>query len=171
MRSRARGASNRRRIHHGPRHRVHGTPDGAALLAADDPAHPTVFTPLARPTVFTPSIPLTVCVMRLRHAVFTPSTPLAVGVLRVRRACEGGEPKQTARSVATGAPHRLCAPAQKVAWPRPACTLTKAPPSPPCPIASLARGIVVRVTLEVILRSPQEPPPPKPLSPRVLAAS
>jgi len=27
--------------------------------------------PLARPTVFTPSIPLTVCVMRLRHAVFT----------------------------------------------------------------------------------------------------
>ena len=63
MRSRARGASNRRRIHHEPRHRVHGTPDGAALLAADDPAHPTVFTPLARPTVFTPSIPLTVCVI------------------------------------------------------------------------------------------------------------
>jgi hypothetical protein len=51
--------------------------------------------PLARPTVFTPSI------------------PLAVGVLRVRRACEGGEPNQTARSVAAGAPHRLhtsCAP-------------------------------------------------------------
>jgi len=59
------------------------------LLAADDPAHPTVFTPLAPPTVFTPSIPLTVC------------------VLRVRRACEGGEPNQTARSVATGASHRL----------------------------------------------------------------
>ena len=29
--------------------------------------------------------------------------------------------------------------------PRPACTLTKAPPSPPCPVASLARGIVIRV--------------------------
>ena len=89
MRSRARGASNRRCIHHGPRHRVHGTPDGAALLAADDPTHPTVVTPLARPTVFTPSIPLTVSVMRVRHTG------------------KGGEPNQTARSIATGVSHRL----------------------------------------------------------------
>ena len=124
MRSRACGASNRRCIHHGPLHRVHGTPDGAALLAADDPTHPTVVTPLARPTVFTPSIPLTVGVMHVRHAgeggephsdcsfrrhrrVFTPSTPLAVGGLRVRLVCEGGKPNQTAHSVATDAPHRL----------------------------------------------------------------
>ena len=124
MRSRARGASNRRCIHHGPRHRVHGTPDGAALLAADDPTHPTVVTPLARPTIFTPSIPLTVGAMRVRHAgeggephsdcsfrrhrrVFTPSTPLVVGGLRVRRVCEGGKPNQTAHSIATDATHRL----------------------------------------------------------------
>jgi hypothetical protein len=33
----------------------------------------------------------------------------------------------------------------KPAWPRPACTLTKASPSPPCPVASLARGIVIQV--------------------------
>jgi hypothetical protein len=87
--SRASGASNSSCIHHGPRHRVHGTPDGAALLAADDPTHLTVVTPLAHPTVFTPSILLT------------------VGVMRVRHAGEGGEPNQTARSVATGASHRL----------------------------------------------------------------
>ena len=57
-------------------------------------AHPTIFTPLAHP-IFTPSIPL------------TSHKSLTVGVLRVRRACEGGEPNQTARSVATGATHRL----------------------------------------------------------------
>ena len=33
----------------------------------------------------------------------------------------------------------------QVSWPRPACTHTRAPPSPPCPVASLTRGIVVRV--------------------------
>ncbi len=33
----------------------------------------------------------------------------------------------------------------QVAWPCPACTLTKAPPSQSCPVVSLARGIVIRV--------------------------
>jgi len=33
----------------------------------------------------------------------------------------------------------------QVAWPRPACTLTKATPSQSCPVASLARGIVIQV--------------------------
>ena len=33
----------------------------------------------------------------------------------------------------------------QVSWPRPACTHTRAPPSPPCPVAALTSGIVVRV--------------------------
>jgi hypothetical protein len=33
----------------------------------------------------------------------------------------------------------------QVAWPRVACTLTKAPPSTTCPVASLTCGIVIRV--------------------------
>ena len=56
--------------------------------------------------------------------VFTLSTPLTVDVLRVRRACS----------------------LMQVSWPRPVCTCTKTPHSPPCPFASLTHGIVVRMS-------------------------
>jgi len=42
----------------------------------------------------------------------------------------------------------------QVSWPRPSCTRTRAPPSPPCPVASLTRGIVVQVTSKSYSHSP-----------------
>jgi len=105
-----------------------------------------------------------------RPTVFTPSSPLAVGVLRVRHA--SCAPRRLHTVVSTGrlrparAP-RLLADAGILAT---SCMH----PHKSTPIASLPRRCshprnCRPSALEVILRCPQEPPPPKPLSPLVSA--